>query len=299
MGYQMHSAQRGLGLQTDGYRVGFNMQWAERVPLHSGKKQLLLQLAKGRHNAAQMPPLQGFGSGSRSICAFATPGFRAFACANFGRFAAMPVTGCPCSEMRAAPFTFRKAASWLELAVPLRFGAPTPCCGRRPLSQLLLANSFQVVLLEVRTSAEERLVGFGGCAAIVFRRSKFDSANVVGKLEKPIVLRRNDAVDDGLFGKRELDGVVQDMGDFGLSVVVVDLHLVKVLEELEVVEQKGRQLLFEGFEHALRIVSERWYKNAGKPPALGGRPFREDQEPYNTESRCGARESFAVLRRAA
>ena len=53
----------------------------------------------------------------------------ACACAPFVGAAIMTASGCPCSKLRAAPFMFLLTASELVLAVRLRFGARTPCCG--------------------------------------------------------------------------------------------------------------------------------------------------------------------------
>lgn len=53
----------------------------------------------------------------------------ALSCALSNRFATISVSGCPCLELRAAPLVFQLAASYLALAVNLRFGARTPCCG--------------------------------------------------------------------------------------------------------------------------------------------------------------------------
>lgn len=46
--------------------------------------------------------------------------------------AIMRASGCPCWEMRAAPFTFLLTACVLALAVRLRFGALAPCYGHGP-----------------------------------------------------------------------------------------------------------------------------------------------------------------------
>lgn len=43
--------------------------------------------------------------------------------------ATMTASGCPCLELRAAPFVCRLIASQLALAISFRFGARTPCCG--------------------------------------------------------------------------------------------------------------------------------------------------------------------------
>lgn len=52
--------------------------------------------------------------------------------ASSNRFATMVVSGCPCLELRVAPFVFGLIASQLALAINLRFGARTPCCGHGP-----------------------------------------------------------------------------------------------------------------------------------------------------------------------
>ena len=53
----------------------------------------------------------------------------ALSCALSNRFATIAVSGCPCLELRAAPFGFGLIAGYLALAISFRFGARTPCCG--------------------------------------------------------------------------------------------------------------------------------------------------------------------------
>lgn len=82
-----------------------------------------------RYNAFQTSPLWELRNGDRSTCVFAASGFRALSCASSDRFVTMTVSGCPCLELRAAPFVCRLIASQLALAISFRFGARTPCCG--------------------------------------------------------------------------------------------------------------------------------------------------------------------------
>lgn len=81
------------------------------------------------YHVTQTPPLRGLGSGGRGTCVFAGPGLRVLPCAFSDQFATMSASGCPCLELRAAPFVCRLIASQLALAISFRFGARTPCCG--------------------------------------------------------------------------------------------------------------------------------------------------------------------------
>lgn len=56
----------------------------------------------------------------------------ALSCALSNRFATMSVSGCPCLELRAAPFGFGLIAGYLAPAISFRFGTRTPCCGHGP-----------------------------------------------------------------------------------------------------------------------------------------------------------------------
>lgn len=59
-------------------------------------------------------------------------GLRALSCTSSCRFATMSASGCPCLELRAAPFVFGLIAGQLAPAISFRFGARTPCCGHGP-----------------------------------------------------------------------------------------------------------------------------------------------------------------------
>ena len=67
------------------------------------------------------------GSDKQTFVRFAI--YRSSLCVFCGQFATMTASGCPCLELRAAPFMFLLTASKLALAVRLCFGARTPCCG--------------------------------------------------------------------------------------------------------------------------------------------------------------------------
>ena len=67
--------------------------------------------------------------GSGEACACKWGHLCPSSCAPFVGAAIMTASGCPCSKLRAAPFMFLLTASKLALAVRLRFGARTPCCG--------------------------------------------------------------------------------------------------------------------------------------------------------------------------
>lgn len=59
----------------------------------------------------------------------ATPSLCMTPCGRISEAAIMTASGCPCLELRAAPFVFGLIASQLALAISFRFGARTPCCG--------------------------------------------------------------------------------------------------------------------------------------------------------------------------
>lgn len=82
-----------------------------------------------RCNAISGQSLCGSEGGDRSACALAGFGLCVASCASSDRFATMTASGCPCLELRAAPFVCRLIASQLALAISFRFGARTPCCG--------------------------------------------------------------------------------------------------------------------------------------------------------------------------
>ena len=68
-------------------------------------------------------------SGEEINPAFTEPGLRVLSCDEFSDAAITAASGCPCFVLRAAPFMFLLTASKLALAIRLRFGARTPCCG--------------------------------------------------------------------------------------------------------------------------------------------------------------------------
>lgn len=59
----------------------------------------------------------------------ATPSLCMTPCGRISEAVIMTASGCPCLELRAAPFVFGPIASQLALAISFRFGARTPCCG--------------------------------------------------------------------------------------------------------------------------------------------------------------------------
>ena len=212
-------------------------------------------------------------------------GFRALSSGVDSRAATMTASGCPCSKLRAAPFVCRLIASQLALAISFRFEVRTPCCGHGPdhrrryshrcLPQPLSPNLLQIVLLEVGATAEEGFVCFRGSSALVFRCRQLNAADVIGELEKAIIGRGDDAVDDCLFREGELDGVVKNMSHLGLPVVVVHLDLIELLEESEIVREEVCQVHFQGTKQAVRVVSEGLLAIDERMIEIGGL-FRED-----------------------
>lgn len=168
--------------------------------------------------------------------------------------------------------------------VGLCFDVRIPCCGcgldhlrqsHRRSSQQLLSDLLQIVLLEVGATAEEGFVCFRGSSALVFRCRQLNAADVIGELEKAIIGRGDDAVDDCLFREGELDGVVKNMSHLGLPVVVVDLDLIELLEESEIVREEVCQVHFQGTKQAVRVVSEGLLAIDERMIEVGGL-FRED-----------------------
>lgn len=143
------------------------------------------------YNVFQTPPLRGLGSGDRGACVFAGLGLCALSCASSGQFATLSASGCPCLELRAAPFVCRMIAGQLVPAISFRFGARTPhrghdldrcrrqshCC----LPQTLLSDLLQIVLLEGTASAEEEVVSCSLLLPLVFDGGEFNAAQIIGE----------------------------------------------------------------------------------------------------------------------
>lgn len=100
----------------------------------------------------------------------------------------------------------------------------------------MLAQLFEVVLLERAPLAEEHSVRGGLGMRLVFERRELERADVIRKLEEAVVGRLCVAVNNGIPRQRVLNRVMKGVGDDGLTVVVIDLDLLELLEEVEVVE---------------------------------------------------------------
>lgn len=113
------------------------------------------------HSVSQTP-LRGLESGDRSACAFAGLGLHALSCASSDRFATMTASGCPCLELRAAPFVCRLIASQLALAISFRFGARTPCCGHGPDRRRRQSHRRSGKLEQLNNQVHGRITSFRG-----------------------------------------------------------------------------------------------------------------------------------------
>ena len=111
-----------------------------------------------------------------------------------------------------------------------------------PLSQALLAELVQVVLLEVVVGAEEYPLGSAGFARFVLDRGQLYLADEVRYLLEPEVRGAAVPVGDRLLVQGVLESGVERVGDHALPVVVVDLHDVVGLQGLQLVEEQEDQV---------------------------------------------------------
>ncbi len=139
----------------------------------------------------------------------------------------------------------------VKRAVAISVPGALPCLGVSEASlKPLFPDLPQVVLFEVDPLAEEAPFGFPGFAGLVSDRRQLDSAYVIGNLEKEIRCGGSISVHNGFFRNGFLDyGVYRPFND-ALPVVVIDLHCIEGLKELEVVLDHIRDvfshLLFQG-----------------------------------------------------
>lgn len=108
--------------------------------------------------------------------------------------------------------------------------------------QAMLAQLLQEVLFEPFAHAKEELIGASCLGVCVLERFELECADVIGNLGKSIARRRRIAVNNGLLGQCELDGIMQRLGNQGLPVVVVDLNFIELLQIIKVIEQEDRDV---------------------------------------------------------
>ena len=114
----------------------------------------------------------------------------------------------------------------------------------------------QVALLKVAPMAEESPVGWGVFVALILQGSKFDATSEVCNLEHPVFSWICLSVHHSIFEEGILKCCVEDAGDEGLTVIVVDFDEVKLSELVEVVKQKLSQITLHGTnERVCRLVS--------------------------------------------
>ena len=98
------------------------------------------------------------------------------------------------------------------------------------LGEALAVEKLQVVLLEVLDAAEEYLFGFGKTLRLgQFRPGEFKCAGDVCNLEES-VFRRLDFGNELGTGRKDRESFLQKRGQVVLTVIVVDLELVKGVE---------------------------------------------------------------------
>lgn len=133
---------------------------------------------------------------------------------------------------------------WTEVLFPLNSGGrfagdARPCS----LQQALLAELFQVVLLEVALSAEEYPLCSARLVRFVLERGQLYLADKVCYLLEPEVRGIAFSVGDCLLVQRVTEGGVERIGDHALPVVIVDLYNVVGLQSLQLVKKQEDQVL--------------------------------------------------------
>ena len=99
--------------------------------------------------------------------------------------------------------------------------------------QQVLSNLLEEALVEVSPRAEEDFFGSGLLAIGVFKRSEFYAARIVGNLLESVIGGTTVFVNDNLHAQNVFECRVKDARNLRLPVVVIDLDLVKGLEEVE------------------------------------------------------------------
>ena len=106
----------------------------------------------------------------------------------------------------------------------------------------LAAGLLKPVLPERADTAEELVI----CLAVLLRsvldRCQLDGAEIVRHLLQPVVRHRGLAALDDALRENETYRLVERLLHDVLTVVVIDLHLVEPLEELQMVEQEVRDV---------------------------------------------------------
>lgn len=108
--------------------------------------------------------------------------------------------------------------------------------------QAMLPQLLQEVLFETFAHAKEELVGASCLGVCVLERFELERADVIGNLRNSIARRRRIAVNNGLLGQCKLDGIMQRLGNQGLSVVVINLNFIELLQIIKVIEQEDRDV---------------------------------------------------------
>lgn len=108
--------------------------------------------------------------------------------------------------------------------------------------QAMLAQLLQEVLFETFAHAKEELVGASRLGVCVLERFELERADVIGNLGKSIARRRRIAINNGLLGQCELDGIMQRLSNQGLPVVVIDLNFIELLQIIKVIKQEDSDI---------------------------------------------------------
>lgn len=109
-------------------------------------------------------------------------------------------------------------------------------------SQAMLAQLLQKVLFETFAHAKEEPIGASCLGVRVLERFELERADVIGNLRNSIARRRRIAVNNGLLGQCELDGIMQRLSNQGLPVVVIDFNFIELLQIIKVIKQEDRDI---------------------------------------------------------
>lgn len=146
------------------------------------------------------------------------------------------------------------------------------CC----FLQELLAYSSQVVSGEASLVSKEPMVGRIVSVPLISQGGKLDSTDIVGYLKEVVVVRLGVSIDCSMLGEtvsnRLMDGMLNDL----LSVVVVDFHTIKALEEHKLRVNELLEIPFDTlgkFVHARKLTLL-----VAQDMVVVGGPLGEDSE---------------------
>lgn len=118
--------------------------------------------------------------------------------------------------------------------------------------QAMLSQLLQKVLFKAFAHTKEKLIGAPRLGVCILDRFKLECADIVSNLREAITLRRGIAIDNRLLGQRELHSIVQRFRDQRLTVVVINLHLIELLQILEMIQQVNGEISSNALDSAPR-----------------------------------------------